>query len=236
MSTSAASHVVAVAKAGIVGIAVIGQSPRPDIADLFAAAAPTGGKVVLLGCLDGLSDAEIDRLTPTDGDDTLYTRLPSGRDVALSKAAVTARAPATLAKRRAAGATAIVFNCTGEFSPMPDHAGVVFPSRVLACLVASLLPEGRLGIMVPFAEQASKLKQKWARPGVDVVAVALLPSAGEAETVRAAERLAALQPDFVAMDCMSYGPAHKRIVAAVTGKPTLLGNAATCHVLQAILE
>jgi protein AroM len=219
-----------------IGIAVIGKAPRPDVAELFATAAPPGGKVVLLGCLDAISDEEIEHLVPQDGDDTLYTRLPDNRDAIISKAAVIAHAPSAFARLRAAGATSIVFACTGDFPKIPGDEGVLFPSRVLAALAAGLLPEGRLGILIPLAEQALKLKQKWARPGLDVVAEALHPSAGEAEIRRAAERLAAHKPGLVAMDCMSYGPHAKRIVAPIVGVPTLLGNAATCHVLRSIVE
>jgi protein AroM len=219
-----------------IGIAVIGKAPRPDVAELFATAAPRGGKVVLLGCLDALSDEEVERLVPQDGDDALYTRLPGNRDAIISKIAVIAHAPATFARLRAAGATLIVFACTGHFPPMPGDEGVLFPSRVLAALAAGLLARGRLGILIPLAEQASKLKEKWARPGLEVVAEALRPSAGEAEIRRAAERLAAHRPGLVAMDCMSYGRDAKRIVAPIVGVPTLLGNAATCHVLRSIVE
>jgi protein AroM len=219
-----------------IGIAVIGKSPRPDVAELFVTAVPPGGKVILVGCLDGFSDGEVERLVPQDGDDTLYTRLPGNRDAIISKASVIAHAPTAFARLRAAGATSIVFACTGQFPPMPGDQGVLFPSRVLAGLSAGLLPKGRLGILIPLTEQASKLKQKWARPGVEIVAEALRPSASEGEIHRAAERLAAHKPGLVAMDCMSYGPDVKRIVAPIVGVPTLLGNAATCHVLQAIVE
>jgi len=219
-----------------IGIAVIGKAPRPDVAELFATAAPPGGKVVLLGCLDALSDEEIERLVPQDGDDTLYTRLPGNRDAIISKAAVIAHAPAAFDRLRAAGATSIVFACTGHFPTIPGDQGVLFPSRILAALAAGLLPQGRLGILIPLAEQAPKLTQKWARPGLEVVAEALRPSAGVAEMRRAAERLAAHRPQLVAMDCMSYGADAKRIVAPIVGVPTLLGNAATCHVLQSIVE
>jgi len=219
-----------------IGVAVIGKAPRPDVAKLFASSAPPGGKLVLVGCLDDVSDEEIERLVPQDGDDTLYTCLPGNRDAIISKAAVIAHAPAAFARLRAAGATSIVFACTGHFPPMPGDEGVLFPSRVLAGLAAGLLPEGRLGILIPLAEQAPKLKQKWARPGLDVVAEALRPSAGETEIRCAAERLAAHRPDLVAMDCMSYGPDANRTVAPIVGVPTLLGSAATCHVLRSIVE
>jgi protein AroM len=218
------------------GIAVIGQAPRADIATLFAAALPRGGEVVLRGCLDGLSDAEIDALTPQSGADTLYTRLRGERDVKISKAAVIEGAPATLDRLRQDGAEALVFACTGAFPPMPGDAGVVFPSRILAGLAAGLLPQGRLGLLVPAPEQIEKLSQKWRREGVEVVAEALIPSAGEAEAEAAAARLADRRPDLVAMDCMSYTPATKAIVKGAVRVPTLLAVTATAAVLQELLS
>jgi protein AroM len=218
------------------GIAVIGQAPRADIAALFAAALPAGSDVVLRGCLDGLSDAEVDALMPRDGADTLYTRLRAERDVKISKAAVIERAPATLARLRAAGADALVFACTGAFPPMPGDAGVVFPSRILAGLAAGLLPQGRLGLLVPAPEQIEKLSQKWRREGVEVVAEALMPSAGEADAEAAAARLADRRPDLVAMDCMSYTPATKAAVKRAVRVPTLLAVTATAAVLQELLS
>lgn len=218
------------------GIAVIGQAPRDDIAALFAAQAPTGTKVILRGCLDGMSDEEVAAIAPKDGGDTLYTRLPGNRDVKISKKAVVERAPTTLAKLRDDGADALVFNCTGAFPSMPGDAGVLFPSRVLAGLSTGLLPSGRLGLLVPLAEQMTKLTEKWQRPGIEVVAESVAPSASDAEVEAAASRLKALAPDLIAMDCMSYTPATKDIVKRVAGVPTLLGVTATARVLRELLE
>lgn len=218
------------------GIAVIGQAPRDDIAALFAAQAPAGTQVILRGCLDGMSDDEIAAIAPADGADTLYTRLPGDRDVKISKKAVIARAPQTIAKLRNDGADALVFNCTGAFPAMPGDKGVLFPSRVLAGLSAGLLPSGRLGLLVPLPEQAAKLAEKWARPGIEVIAEALAPSAAAAAVEAAAARLKARSPDLIAMDCMSYTPATKDIVKRVSGVPTLLGVTATARVLRELLE
>ena len=113
------------------GIAVIGQAPRDDIAAIFAAALPPDTRIVVRGCLDGLRDAEVDALPPRDGDDTLYTRLRGTRDVKISKAAVIERAPVTLDALRRDGADALLFACTGAFPPMRGDARVVFPSRIL---------------------------------------------------------------------------------------------------------
>lgn len=218
------------------GIVTIGQAPRDDIAALFAAQAPVGTEVVLRGALDGLSDAEVDTLQPENGADTLYTRLRGGRDVKISKKAVIARSPAALDRLRADGCDVLVYACTGEFPPMPGDENVLFPSRVLNGLATGLLPRGRLGLLIPLAEQGEKLASKWARPGLEVVAEALAPSAGADEARAAAARLAAKKPDLVAMDCMSYTPATKDWVKGPLGVPALLAITATGRVLREMME
>jgi protein AroM len=227
--------------ARILGVITIGQAPRDDIAALFAQHAPAGTKVLLRGALDGMSDAEIDAVPPVDGADTLYTRLRgdgkgAGRDVKISKKAVIARSPATFRKLREDGCDVLVYACTGEFPPMEGDENVLFPSRVLSGLAGGLLPRGRLGLLIPLAEQAGKLSSKWARPGLEVFAEALAPSAGQAEADAAARRLAARKPDLVAMDCMSYTPDTKAWVKPALGVPALLAITATGRVLREMLE
>lgn len=220
----------------ILGIATIGQAPRDDIASLFAEHAPPGTRVMLRGALDGLSDAEVDALKPEYDGDTLYSRLRGGRDVRISKKAVIARSPGVLEKLRADGCNVLVYACTGEFPPMPGDEGVLFPSRILNGLATGLLPRGRLGLLIPLAEQAEKLGAKWARPGLEIVAEALAPSAGAAEAAAAARRLAAHKPDLVAMDCMSYTPLTKQWIKPALGVPALLAITATGRVLREMLE
>jgi protein AroM len=218
------------------GVATIGQAPREDIRRLFAAEAPAGTRVLVRGCLDGLSDAELAARAPIDGDDTLYTRLKGQRDVKISKQAVAARAGETVAALRREGATAIVFACTGEFPAFAGAAGVVFPSLVLNALIGALLPAGRLGLLIPLPEQARKLTAKWARPGLEVVSEPLIPSAPDRQIAAAAERLAARRPDFVVMDCMGYAPAGKTIVKEVCRVPTLLAITAAGRVVRELLD
>jgi protein AroM len=218
------------------GVATIGQAPREDIRGLFVSEAPRGTRVILRGCLDELSEAELSACVPTDGDDTLYTRLKGQRDTKISKAAVVVRASATLAALRRDGARVIVFACTGEFPPFAGDAGVIFPSRVLNALAAAVLPVGRLGLLIPLPEQTRKLTAKWARPGLEVVSEPLVPSASEGEIAAAAGRLAAHQPDLVAMDCMGYCPAAKAIVKEVCRSPTLLAITAAGRVVRELID
>ena len=218
------------------GVITVGQAPRDDISSLFAQHAPPGTKVILRGALDGLSDAEVDALVPESGSDTLYTRLRGGRDVKISKKAVIARSPEALAKLRDDGCDVLVYACTGDFPPMPGDESVLFPSRVLSGLASGLLQQGRLGLLIPLAEQGEKLASKWSRLGVEVVVESLAPSAGEQEADAAARRLAAKKPDLVAMDCMSYSPVTKAWVKPGLGVPTLLAITATGRVLRELLD
>src|SRR5918994_440919 len=217
------------------GIAVIGQAPRDDIAAVFASALATNTRIMVRGCLDGLSNADVDGLPPRNGDDTLYTRLRGERDVKISKAAVIERAPETLDALRRDGADALLFACTGAFPPMRGDVGVVFPSRVLAALAAGLLATGRLALLVPVPEQIRKLAGKWERPGIEIAAEALLPSASADDAEAAAARLAIHRPHLVAMDCMSYTPETRAILRRVIAAPTLLAVSATARVLQEIM-
>lgn len=219
----------------ILGIATIGQAPRDDIARLFAAHAPAGTKVVLRGCLDGMSDEEIAAHPPESGADTLYSRLRAERDVKISKKFVISRSVQLLADLRSDGCDAIVYACTGDFPPMEGDAGVLFPSRVLNGMAAALLPKGTLGLLVPLPEQAEKLAGKWVRPGITIVSEALAPSADAGEAAEAARRLKAKAPDVVAMDCMSYTPETKAIVKGVLRVPTILAITATGRVLNELL-
>lgn len=118
---------------------------------------------------------------------------------------------------------------------MRGGAGVVFPSRILAGLAAALLPMGRLGLLVPAPEQIAKLSKKWQRPGIEIAAEALLPSAPAEEAEAAARRLAAHRPDLIAMDCMSYTPETRAALRRVVATPTLLAVSATARVLQELL-
>ena len=217
------------------GIATIGQAPRDDIAALFSEQTPSSTRILLRGCLDNLTDDQIAQRPPMDGADTLYTQL-GGVDVKISKTHAIERASNTLQQLRGDGADTLVFACTGEFPPMDGDTGVIFPSRILNALAESLLPRGRLGLLIPLPEQSNKLAAKWQRTGVEVVAEALRPSADDTHTRAAAERLAHLKPDLVAMDCMSYTPESKAIVSAIVGVPTLLAITVTGRAIRGLLE
>src|SRR5260370_4313483 len=80
------------------GVVVIGQSPRPAVANEIAAVLSPGLEIDLRGALDGLTRAEIDAIPPIDGYDALFTLLPNCDSVTISNREVEARAAIQIVK------------------------------------------------------------------------------------------------------------------------------------------
>lgn len=211
-------------------VLVIGQSPRPDVEAEITAAVP-GLPIALQGGLDGWTREQIATIPPEYDADALFSILPSGEKVVISKKAVTKRFGELL--RDARGPTLIA--CTGAFEGLPERADLVFPSAVLNGLAESLLRRGRLGIFIPLAKQAETLAKERARPGVEVVSVVLQPGSGDAARRDAAARMATLQPDLVILDCFSYTRADKRAADAALSCPVLLSAAVVARAAASVL-
>ncbi|MGG5823546.1 AroM family protein [Falsiroseomonas sp. HW251] len=211
-------------------VITIGQAPRPDLEAEIAHAVPAL-RVRLEGALDGLSRAEIAGVKPRDDGDTLFTMLPSGEGVAVSKAAVTER----LRSQLGAIDGPVLLACTGAFAGLPERVDLVQPSAVLNALAEAMLPRGRLGLAVPFAEQIPGLSAKRERPGLVVSAVALKPGSDDAARRAAAETLAATKPDLVLLDCISYSRADKAAFNAVLDCPVLLSVAVAARAAASLL-
>lgn len=218
------------------GVVVIGQSPRPDIEAELRLVLGDAPEIELVGALDGLGRAEIDRLPPDGSDDTLFTKLPDGDGVVISKRAVTRGAQAQLDRFAGQGIDVTLMCCTGAFKDLRPKQHVVFPSAVLASLAGALLTRGRLGVFTPLPEQLDQTRRKWASQATDVAIEPLLPICGPAEVEAAARRMAAQGCDLLVMDCMSYTTAMKRQVRAVTGVRTLLGLSCAARAVQELLD
>jgi hypothetical protein len=119
------------------GVVVIGQSPRPSVAAEVAAVLSPGIAIELVGALDGMTRAEIDAIPPTDGSDALFTLLPDGDAVVISKLVVEERAAAKIADFAGKGVAVTMLACTGKFPALSSEAGTL--SADLAPHVASTI-------------------------------------------------------------------------------------------------
>ena len=209
---------------------VIGQTPRLDLEAEIAAAAP-GLKIAIRGALDGLSRAEIADVRPRDGHDTLFTMLPSGEGVAISKAAVTARMRGMLEETQGP----VLLACTGTFKGLPERPDLIQPSAVLNGMAEALLPQGRLGLFVPLAEQAAGLGESRVRSGLSITVVALRPYADKTTREAAMAEMAAQKPDLVLLDCISYTRRDKAAAVAALSCPVLLSVAVAARAAASLL-
>src|SRR3954447_11554248 len=98
-----------------IGVVVIGQSPRPAVVEEIAAVLSGGLEIDLRGALDGMTRDEIDAIAPRDGHDALFTMLPNGDAVTISKHAVEARAARQIEKFAEEGVEVTMLACTGKF-------------------------------------------------------------------------------------------------------------------------
>jgi protein AroM len=218
------------------GVVVIGQSPRPTVAAEIAAVLSPGIAIELRGALDGMSRAEIDAIPPADGADALFTLLPNGDNVRISKKAVEGRASSQLARFKQEGIGVAMLACTGKFPNLAPEGLVILPSAVLHRLVEAVLPKGRLGVFSPLPEQTALIGRKWQRDGVEVVGVTLRPGSDDATVDAAARAMADKEPDLVVMDCMSYTSANKARVRQSYSGPVILAIAAAARVIEELVS
>jgi protein AroM len=214
------------------GVVVIGQSPRPSVAGEIAAVLSPGMQIDLRGALDGMTRAEIDAIPPVDGYDTLFTLLPNGDSVIISKKAVEARAAKQIEKFASEGVKVTMLACTGKFPNLAPEGLVILPSAVLHKLVEAVLPKGRLGVFSPLAAQTELIGKKWQREGVEVVGVTMQPGSDDAAIDAAGQKMAALEPDLVVMDCMGYTTANKARLRGAYDGPVILAIAAAARVVE----
>ena len=217
------------------GVVVIGQSPRPSVVDEIAAVLSPGLEIDLRGALDGMTRAEIDAIPPSDGHDALFTLLPNGDSVTISKKSVEARAAIQIENFAREGVKVAMLACTGKFPNLAPDGLVILPSAVLHHMVEAVFPKGRLGVFSPLPEQTALIAGKWQRPDVEVVGVTMRPGSDAEAVDEAARKMSALSPDLVVMDCMSYTRANKARVRLSYGGPVILAIAAAARAVEELV-
>jgi protein AroM len=217
------------------GVVVIGQNPRPSVVNEIAAVLSPGIAIDLRGALDGMTRAEIDAIAPRDGHDALFTLLPNGDGVTLSKKAVEVRAAVQIENFAREGVKVAMLACTGKFPNLAPEGLVILPSAVLHNMVEAVLPKGRLGVFSPLPEQTTLIAGKWQRAGVEIVGVTMRPGSDLAAIDEAAQKMAALSPDLVVMDCMGYTRADKARVRLAYDGPVILAIAAAARVVEEMM-
>ncbi len=206
-----------------IGALTIGQSPRTDVAGEFLEA--VGNKVELLQCgaLDGLSKEEIARMAPSEGDYILITRLRDGTEVKIAERYIHERMKECARTLRQAGAQMLVLFCTGEFPELEGQVLLLKPDVIMEHVVPGILSRGKLGAILPSADQIPLLGKKWEKTGLQVELAAASPYSGKEEDFRKAARyLKSKGVDLIVLDCIGFTKSIKEIVRDTAQCPVIL--------------
>lgn len=242
-----------VAAARRLGVITIGQSPRADLTPDLQRWLP-GVQLVERGALDDLDTDQIAALAPRKGERILITRLRDGSSViighgfadALVQQAISAvewghRDPDHDEDDHEAPVDAVLLACTGEFPPFRHQRPLFHPDAMLTHAVGALARGmKRIGVICPLPDQVDETVAKFA-PVVDhdaqvVVRAATPYSENPGALVDAAADLTAAGAELIALDCIGYSDAMRRLVADTSGTATVVGRAAAARIVGEALE
>jgi protein AroM len=214
------------------GLVTIGQSPRPDICRTYAAVIGAETRIVEAGALDGLTTSEVQRLAPDNGDIPLVT-LTHGVEVRVGKAAITPLLQQAIMRLADDGAAVVVVLCTGHFEGLIAPVPLIEPDRVLDGFMRAIQPCGRLGVVMPDAQQEGMMRRKW--QGYDLTLATASPYHPPTEWAALIERFVSANVSAIVLDCMGFDPAAKAFFAERAHVPVLCAQTATAHLVRDLL-
>lgn len=221
-----------------IALITIGQSPRPDLRAAIDAAIPAGANVLEAGILDGLSQTQIESdLLPCPGEMPLITKLRDGSVIVLSSDKAQKMMQTLVNRLSDKGIDIIILLCTGQFSGLDNSTAlVVQPDLLVPSVLAAMVPNARLGVVMPKAEQAANGPDKWIATGLNPVYAAAPPYNGSAQDWRTAgQQLATAGVKAVILDCMGYDESHAEMLQSVLTCPIFTSGKIIAGVLSSLL-
>jgi protein AroM len=199
------------------GIIVLGQTPRPDLEAIYNTYLP-GVELSIMGALDGMKAADIDRLSNEDGEYPLLVILADGTTREISLYRLLPFLEKTV--EALTEAEVAVLMCAGNFPDLKSPLPIIYPGRVVPAVVSALSGSKRIGIITPNPGQIEPAQEHWRQKGFTVkaaVASPIDPTALEA----AATEMSDASLELVVLDCMGFGPDAGRRMKRLCGRPVI---------------
>lgn len=221
-----------------IGAITVGQSPRTDLMPDMETIFMDTIEVIQMGGLDGLTKEEIETFTPTGPDDhVLVSRLCDGTSVTFGESHVIPRMQTCITALEAQGVSLILFLCTGEFpEDFQSNVPLIFPNRILTSVVPAAMPNCRLAVFTPSADQVNQVTQKWLRASAGSVSVIpVSPYNGLDPVLEATSQIQTDEVDMIVMDCIGYTVEMKDRIHAMTGKPVVLPRTLVARMINELV-
>lgn len=218
-----------------VGAVTIGQAPRTDVMEDVGEILRGNVELIQAGALDGLTLEEVQTLRPDGTGNTLVSRMQDGTGVMLQEQKILPLMQRRIRELEEKDVSAILILCTGEFpETFVSKIPLIYPSKVLCSVVASLNNISRIGIITPEAAQMEDIRKKWS-PIVETVVPVQWNPYHDSCSQSAVERLRREQVDLAVMDCFGYSRKMRDFAAQAIGKPVILARTMAARVLLEIV-
>jgi protein AroM len=218
----------------ILGVASVGQTPRPDLEAEFRRHGG-GADVVVVGALDGLTRDEVAAIAARSSEYPLQTRLADGTVVEIAKDELEPLLARAAEKLVEVGAGVVVLACAGDLRPLECAVPLVVPGRILPALVETISRTRRIGVVTPNGGQREAARRKWEGDGFDVRVASASPFA-EDELREAAAELSDESLELVVLDCMGHDHAYRARFAELCGRPVLAAQSLVARVAAELVE
>ncbi|MFQ5824780.1 MAG: AroM family protein [bacterium] len=206
-----------------IGAVTIGQSPRDDIIPEIREVLSSEVEIVEKGALDGLNLEDVKDFYPKPSEYTLVTRMKDGTEVKIAEKHIVPRIKNCILELEEKGAELLILLCTGEFPEIESKKILLRPDRILRNMVRGILEKGKLGVIVPSADQIQTMEKKWKRNNLNVVSEAVSPYTGtEIDIIETANKIKNFNVDLIVLDCIGFNRKTKAIFREVIKKPVLL--------------
>ena len=219
------------------GMLTIGQSPRVDVIPEIRDLVGLDVEIVEKGALDGLNLEEVEKFYPEKDDYGLITRMEDGTEVKVAERHIIERIKKCISDFEEEAVDVILLLCTGEFPDVESKKIVLQTNKIILHTTISILNKGKLGVIVPSADQIPEVEAKWKGAGFEVVTEVVSPYRGTDEEVKEkANKIKAFDVDLVVLDCIGYNRKIKAMFREITEKPVLLPRTAMGRIVGEIME
>jgi protein AroM len=220
-----------------IALLTIGQSPRPDMTAGIEAAIPASVNVLQVGLLDDLTRAQAEsEFAPKPGEMPLVTLLRDGRPISISSGGACQALQGLIDRLAGDGVGAIVLLCTGPLSELRSgSAWLVHPDAIVPAMAAALLPDSRLGVILPDHDQIDFGPSKWDHVRARTLYASASPYDEDTTALRqAARELVDAGAEAIVLDCMGYGARHGDAVGEAVSRPVIVSSSVVAGTLSSL--